>query len=330
MRSLFGAVMGLLGLAVIGLGSFASAEGPAVSSLNGKISGFGGATSDSGDGDRGLGGLSGSVTLPVFYSLGLQIDGAYARVGSENFGQTGAHLFWRDPSVGLLGFYAGYARISSEGGQDIGRLGAEAQKFHGNITLDAALGWRFGDLTDKAYGRGRIQYYPIDNLMLAAGYTYEGKSFGGLNLEYQISSGGGTGMSLFADSLINDGSNFTVLGGIRVFFGDDMSLKDRHRRQDPDSYTTYDYQAAQQAAGQAKNTTSPPAACPFKPLPNVCGCSASLPPVWRPMIGYLKQSTVTPVSICESLFTQCQRAGFTGKNPGPASCGCQQTSKCFD
>lgn len=290
----------------------AVSEGPAVSSINGKITGFGGGIGVEND-KGGMGGIAGSVTLPLSYSFGLQLDGAYARIGDGNFGSTGAHVFWRDPDVGLFGFYGGFARLDRFGGQNLGRLGIEAQKFSGQTTLDGALGYRFGEnfVKDDAYGRARLQYYLTNDFMLSTGYTYEGRSFGTVGTEYQVSTGAGMGMSLFAEGQISDHNNYSALAGLRVFLGDNMSLKDRHRKQDPDSYMGLDLTATQQAAGIAKSQ-----ACSFNPLPNLL-CFASLDLRSLP-----KSGIKVAVSVCSSRLSQCKSAGYSKPNPGPASCGC--------
>jgi hypothetical protein len=248
---------------------------PAVSALNAKVTAFGGGGDFAGNGDRGVGGIAGSLTAPLMMNLGLQIDGAYARAGDDNFFNTGAHLFWRDPTSGMIGIYGGFAHISGFGGQDIGRLGLEAQRYSGNLTIDGAAGWRFGDLSDRAYGRAKVAYYPLDNLMLSAGFLYEGRSFGTLSGEYQIANGPGAGMSLFADAQIGDDRNVSVLGGLRIFLGPQETLISRHRRQDPENYVHPDLTAGQQAMdnaqrNQSRQNQTPPAQCPFTPSANVC------------------------------------------------------------
>jgi len=103
-------------------------EGPAVSDANAKLSLFGGAASD--NQSDSLGGLAGSFTMPLAHTLGLQLDAGYARVGDGNFGSGGAHLFWRDPTIGLFGIYAGYAQLDLSGTNvGFGRTGLEAQYF---------------------------------------------------------------------------------------------------------------------------------------------------------------------------------------------------------
>src|ERR1700742_519016 len=75
---------------------------PAVSGLNGKFSLESGIESSFGDA-TGVGLAKGSITMPVGHAFGLQFDAdAAAREGDAGGGGT-AHLFWRDPAMGLLG-----------------------------------------------------------------------------------------------------------------------------------------------------------------------------------------------------------------------------------
>lgn len=248
------------------------AEGPAVSDTNVKVTTLGGLTSVSGDRD-GVGGIGASVTTPLGHSFGLQFDGGYAHIGDGNFGSIGAHAFWRDPTVGMLGVYTGYSRLDRQGGVDIGRSGVEAQYFAGAVTLDLAGGYEFGDLK-QGFGRARLQLYPTDDLMVRAGWLHEDRNFGTIGLEYQVANRSSTGVSLFADTNLSGGSNFSLLGGLKVTFGQSMSLKDRHRRQDPDSYTQVDMQATQKVASdrasQQSSSSQSPQSCPFTPASNVC------------------------------------------------------------
>jgi hypothetical protein len=71
---------------------------PAVDGINAKIDGYGGGSNHS----NGFYGTNGSLSVPLAQQWGLQLDGG---VGSDNgigaYGGAG-HLFWRDPSIGLL------------------------------------------------------------------------------------------------------------------------------------------------------------------------------------------------------------------------------------
>ena len=290
-------------------------EGPAVSDINAKLSLFGGSVNDSTS--DSLGGLAGSFTMPLAHTLGLQLDAGYARIGDGNFGSGGAHLFWRDPTVGLFGVYAGYAHLDLSGTDvGFGRTGLEAQYFTRSLTLDLAGGVKFGDI-EQGYGRARLQFYPTDNLMLRGGWLYEGANFGTLGIEYQFASSRDTGVALFADTNLGNSDSYSVVAGVRVMFGQDMTLKDRHRRQDPESYTAVDMQSGQKAATQGGSCPS------FQPASKLC-TTASAAPRYLPKIGFAPPRAVSLATTCGSniRICQCDHAGYTPSNPGPAACGC--------
>jgi hypothetical protein len=274
-------------VALLTMGIFASAIGhrayagePAVAGPNGKITAFGGGLSENGRED-GLGGIAGSYTFSLAHQFGLQLDGGYARVGDGDFVSTGAHLFWRNPTVGMLGIYGGYARLEGDNGflvgQDIARAGMEAQKFLGNITLDGAIGHLFKDDGDSVYGRARINFYATENLMFSGGFAYEDQGFASFSTELQIAQNADAGVSLFAEALVSDGDNYSVLGGVRVFLGRNMSLINRHRRQDPESYTSFDLVSTQKAkkGTQGAQQGGTPTTCSVNvtlPNSNTCTC----------------------------------------------------------
>lgn len=295
----------------------ARSEGPAVSDTNAKVSTIGGSI-DRGDDapldddDGGLGGLAGSLTLPLAYAYGLQLDAAYARVGDGDFGNLGAHIFWRDPDVGLIGIYSGYARRSEENIQDLGRIGLETQYFSGQITLDSAVGYRFGDGDEDIYGRAKVLYYVSDDFMLSGGFAYEDRGFGTVGAEYQFRSDETMGMSVFAEGLVNEEDDYLVHGGLRVTFGQNMTLKDRQRRQDPENYVTQDLLATEKA--QAEERDSQGKKCPFKPSKQICN-------------GHFGEGKFIEEPSRES---QCNNAEFSEENPGPKSCGCKKVfNTCF-
>jgi hypothetical protein len=307
---------GLLAAALLAASAMtAASDGPAVSDFNTKISGFGGAAGYSGDND-GMGGIATSITAPIGYSLGLQIDGAYARIGDDNFGSAGAHLFWRDPSRGLLGIYTGFAVLDRGSGAIIGRSGVEAQYYAGALTLDTAAGYEYGDL-HKGYGRARLQFYPVDDLMLRAGWAYETRNLGTAGIEYQFANTKNSGMSMFVDGSVGADSTYSVVGGVKVTFGESMSLKDRHRRQDPDAYQQFDLQAVQKAAKPAAEQP-----CPFTPKADLCGV-VSMQPKTYAKIGIQLHSPVTLASWApQGRYKQCSDAGYSKGSPGPSACGC--------
>src|SRR5215472_5302784 len=66
-------------------GAAAWADGPAVSTLNGKLSTEGGATGSGGT-SSGVGIANGSITTPLGHAFGLQVDGAAGMAFNGFFG----------------------------------------------------------------------------------------------------------------------------------------------------------------------------------------------------------------------------------------------------
>jgi hypothetical protein len=78
---------------------------PAVDGINAKIDGYGGG----GNHSNGFYGSGASVSVPLAQQWGLQLDGdGGSEKGIGAYGGVG-HLFWRDPSIGLLGAYGSYS-----------------------------------------------------------------------------------------------------------------------------------------------------------------------------------------------------------------------------
>lgn len=246
---LWNSLAGLLGLAAALAGSPVEAADPAVSDSNLKLSFFGG-NANAGATGVGIGGLAGSLTLPVGHAFGIQLDGAVGKVDGNGFYGAGGHLFWRDPGQGLFGLYAGYAKLEAFGGQSVRRFGLEAERFIGNFTLRGAGGIRDGAGGSSAYGSAKLDYYWTPNLKTSSGVTFEGTGFYSSSAEYQFNSDEMAGMSLYYDSNYHASDSYQILGGLKISFGKSMSLIDRHRKQDPDMLLGLDLIATEQAAAK--------------------------------------------------------------------------------
>ncbi len=259
---------GLVALGALALAldcSDAKAADPAVSDTNFKLNFFGGRASADGL-EANLGGLAGSLAIPAGYAFGIQLDGALGKVDSNGFYAAGGHFFWRDPGQGMFGLYAGYAKLDAFGGQTVKRLGVEAERFIGNLTLRGAVGVRDSATGASTYGNAKLDYYWTPNLKTSSGVAYEGQTFYSSNAEYQFVSDDTAGMSLYYESNYRSNDNYQVLGGLKITFGKSMSLIDRHRRQDPDLMLGVDLIATEQAVARF---------CPFGvslPLPQSCEC----------------------------------------------------------
>lgn len=107
---------------------------PAVSGLNGKIAILGGALDDD-----GFGALEGSFSAPLGMRFGFQGDAIVGISNGDFIGGGGAHLFWRDPTKGLLGVYGGYMH-SEDVDSSVGRIGVEGEFYHQKLTLKTVFG----------------------------------------------------------------------------------------------------------------------------------------------------------------------------------------------
>ena len=92
---------------------------PAVDGFNAKADVFFGANRDRtflGRQNEGAGGVSGSVSLPIGHSYGLQVDALLGGRDGDFAGGGAAHLFWRRPDQGLIGAYGSLFRLDGFSG----------------------------------------------------------------------------------------------------------------------------------------------------------------------------------------------------------------------
>lgn len=222
--------------------SAAAAKDPAVSETNIKITG----TAGSADSESSwfVGGI---LTAPVGDSWGVQLEGAAAAVDGDSILGVGGHLFTRDPDSYLLGLFAAYAS-EDEFDLDATRLGAEAEIYMEQVSLLAKAGYQFSDtLGDGAFGDIELRWYLSDNFALSGGGSFdENNSFGKVSAEWQPGFSALPGLAFRVDGVFGEDDYDSVMGGITYYFGTPATLKDRHRRQDPDSALFSLFQAVQQ------------------------------------------------------------------------------------
>lgn len=214
----------------------ADGPAPAVSAVNGKISSEGGVTGIDGE-SSGVAVIKGSITTPLGHAFGFQLDGTAGTAFNAGFGGGTAHLFWRDPAIGLVGAVA-----SLEGGSGIrlGWYGAEAEYFAGIFTFGAWGGYheavdnRFGiSASSGSYG-GSLTVYPIPDLAVSLGVMSEfSRATGGGVLEWQPDLFARHNVSFYVEGGVGDQSSYSVTAGVRFYFGPDKPLIRRHREDDP-------------------------------------------------------------------------------------------------
>ncbi len=203
----------------------AFAEGPAVAGINGKVQGLYGHA----EGDE-LEAVGASLTLPLCSHSGLQLDGAYGELGSDQIKGVGLHLFTRDPEKYLLGILATHAELQDV---DLNRTGVEGELYNGPVTIASFLGYQQGDVDHALFGTVDLRWYPRENLMLVTGFSLADSDDNQLHLgaEYQVVAG----LSAFVDFAAGENRYEHALFGLKYYFGGQKNLIQRHREDDPDN-----------------------------------------------------------------------------------------------
>lgn len=203
---------------------------PAVSAINGKIEGAGGYYEDEeGEGGRFQG--VASLSLPLGCLFGIQIDLGGGDLDGDGYFGAGGHFFIRDPESYLLGVQAQYIDLD---GDDIFRLGPEAELYLDDITLSAMAGFEsaqdFG--TDDVVAQIEAAYYITDDFKLYGGYRrFMDIDAGAIGFEFMPEF---IPAAVFVDGMVGSDDYVSVMGGLRFYFGgDDKSLKAKQREDDP-------------------------------------------------------------------------------------------------
>jgi hypothetical protein len=200
---------------------------PAVSQHNAKIGAFGGSI----DGAQGWGVL-GAFSLPLHQQWGLQIDGMGGSAGGATFWGAAGHLFWRNPTQGLVGVYGSWVDWSPIGAQ-VSKIGLEAEAYHGAWTLSGIIASQSGDFSGIA-GSLTAAVYLHENFRLDASYRrLEGVgNIGTVGAEWQHNT---SGLALFASGSWGlDGDYSTIIGGLKFYAGPHKTLIRRQREDDPE------------------------------------------------------------------------------------------------
>jgi hypothetical protein len=170
------------------------------------------------------------ITVPLGDSFGAHFEG---QGGTDGYVGVGGELFWRDPSVGLLGVYGTFEKLD---GVDMTRIAAEAELYLNQVTLGAILGDQSGDVDSGMFGRVDLRFYATPDFVLRAGGELSpGIDLARVGAEWRPGFEALPGLSLFADGEF--GEDYTaVMSGIRLHFGGSgTTLVDRDRREDPSS-----------------------------------------------------------------------------------------------
>ncbi len=230
---------GMIGLAGVS-GAMAQDSGPAVSAMNGKIALEGGTLTTTTFGTQAVRALSGSLTFPVQNQFGVQLDAGAGQMGADSFTGAGAHLFWRDPSRGMVDLQFGATFIDRTGvlvpDQTAYAIGVEGELYLDQFTIAANAGRIFGtNVTVGDYYGVDLSWYASNNLKLRIGYgqTPDVNGMANAGIEWMPMLDSLEGMAVYADYY--NGTGYENIGlGVRFYFGEGKSLKDRHRRDDPE------------------------------------------------------------------------------------------------
>lgn len=214
--------------ALFGIGTTTAAVAgsePAVSQPNMSILGRSANTDGDGHNDAAIKG-----TLPIGHAFGLQLEGA---AGTDDYKGYGANLFWRDPSVGMVGIFATKESLDNV---DMKRFAVEGELYLNNLTLGAIAGRQQGDVDDGAYGRLDLKYYVTPDLVMKAGGEFTSDlNFGRVGVEWRPAFESLPGLSVFADGEFGESGYDAVMVGLKYHFGAKGStLVHRDRREDPD------------------------------------------------------------------------------------------------
>lgn len=205
---------------------------PAVSAPNAKFDFRGGAE----DGFAVFMG-TGSVTVPVSHSWGFQGDAMVGSLDGNLMGAVGAHLFWRDPSTGLLGIYGDVGAVDGGLSNTISRIAGEGELYLDNFTIRALIGGQFGD-SDGFFDKVTLSYYPTPDLELYIGHRFlpDRGNFGAVGLEYLFTPLAAPQISFYAEGRFGEDGYSAGYGGLRFYFGPPKPLMNRDREDDPPTH----------------------------------------------------------------------------------------------
>ena len=239
--------------------------GQAVDGINGKVDGFGGRLTN-----RTIYGVGGALSVPLGRSYGLQVDGTVGKFDNRAIQAVGGHLFWRDPSSGLIGLYGSFTNWNSGFGQArVGQLGFEGAWYWNRFTVEGVAGVEFGnevtgqvgsfinniDIDTRFFDKINVGYYFHDNFKAFVGHRYlGGKHAAAFGAELALPIPRSTAMaSLFVEG--RAGEYTGVWGGLKMYFGkSDKTLIRRHREDDP---IKWDPELAATMTNQFKQTAVP-------------------------------------------------------------------------
>ncbi len=190
--------------------------------------------------------VDGAFTAPLGERFGLQVEGGAGASNGQDYYGAAAHLFARDPESYLVGVFGAYSE-GSDFNVDAFRTGGEFEFYLNQLTVSGTAGYQFSQtLGDKVIGSFDLKWYVTNNVAITAGALGdEDRVFGRGKLEWQPGFAALPGLAFHADGVWGDDDYQSIMGGLTYYFGSPASLKDRHRKQDPDSALFGLFQAVQ-------------------------------------------------------------------------------------
>lgn len=222
----------------------ALAAGPAVDAPNVTVMTRAGVVKDKVNFEHLWSGVGIKAAMPLGEQFGAQID---LGVGTDMYYGAAAHLFARDPDMGLIGVMGSF---ESRYGISMTRLGVEGELYvNENLTLSALAGLQGGGAPNGAFGRLDLRFYPDDNFMLRAGVEVQPTlSLARAGFEWQPAIDSLPGLSVFGDGSISSTGDHRLMFGLNFQIGakDPGTLIQRHRRSDPPEaiFNEFDISAA--------------------------------------------------------------------------------------
>lgn len=171
----------------------------------------------------------GKATFPIGHRFGAQVE---AGIANDQYYGIGGHIFWRDPTLGLIGLVGTF---ETEDDVDLVRGAVEAEAYLGQFTIGGTVGVEQLEDDTAAFGIIVGTFYPDESLALrAAGEFRQNVELARLSAEWQPLPGELNEASIFAEAEYNSAGTGQLLAGIRIHLGEgDFSLQDRERGEDP-------------------------------------------------------------------------------------------------
>jgi len=185
---------------------------PAVDRLNFTLSGQVGE-----QGGYGNDMLLGTLAIPLGHPFGLQLDVGAGRFDDDYKSEAGAfHLFWRNPTRAMVGFYGDWGYINPE---HAGRVGFEGSYYFERVTLDILVGVNFGQHVDtQGFDEIDLAYYFTDNFKGTLGHrsTTRGQV---ANIGFEYMPAQAPNWSVYGQAEAGEDDNHSVFAGVRYEFG---------------------------------------------------------------------------------------------------------------